>query len=136
MSSDKTTILRAFNNVFFEFLNEISTLFPENNDIKDAIVGLELFKKANPTCIIKAWHYFVYSPYKEELSKGDITFFCDKDYKNDLSYMSNADEIMKAIQRIRDPLKSLDEVNKETTFKYVGNLCKLSDVYSTLQLTK
>lgn len=130
--SDKTTVLRGFNMMFFEFLNEIETIFPENTDIKDAKVGLELFKKANPTSVIKAWHYFVYQPYKEEIAKGDITFFCDKDYRTDLAHMSNSDEIMKAIHRIRDPIKSMSEENKKTALKYVANLCRLSDVYSKL----
>jgi len=131
MSSDKTTVLRAFNNVFFEFLNEISRLFPESKDIKDAMTGLELFKKANPSSLVKAWHFFVYQPYKEELARGDLTFFCDKDYQSDLTHMANSDEIMKAIQRIRDPIRSLDEKNKEVAFQFVRNLCKLSEVYST-----
>lgn len=130
--SDKTTVLRAFNNVFFEFLGEVQKVLSENGDIKDAVIGFELFKKANPTSIIKAWKFFVYDPYKEEIEKGDITFFCEKDYQNDLSYMSNSDEIMKAIQRIRDPIRTMGEDNKKVVMKYVSNLCRLSLVYSTL----
>jgi hypothetical protein len=132
MSSDKTTVLRAFNNVFFEFLKEISNLFTDNNDIKDATVGLELFKKANPTSIIKSWYSFVYKPYKDEIFRGDLTFFCDKDYKNDLQNNKNSEEIIKAIQRIREPLKSLSNDNKQITIKYVSDLCKLSSIYSEL----
>ena len=130
--SDKTTVLRAFNNVFFEFLGEVQNVLPENGDIKDAVIGFELFKKANPTSIIKAWKFFVYDPYKEQIEKGDITFFCEKDYQSDLSYMSNSDEIMKAIQRIRDPIRSMGEDNKKVVMRYVSNLCRLSLVYSTL----
>ena len=130
--SDKTTVLRAFNNVFFEFLGEVQKVLPENGDIKDAVIGFEFFKKANPTCIIKAGYYFVYEPYKEEIGRGDITFFCDKDYKNDLSYMANSDEIMKAIQPIRDPIRYMSEENKAIVMKYVANLCRLSSVYSAL----
>lgn len=132
MSSDKTTLLRAFNNVFFEFLTEIQNLFPDNNDIKDATVGLGLMKRANPTSIIKSWQYFVCDRYNEQIMKGDITFFCEKDYSSDLTTLSNADEIMKAIQRIRDPIKSLNDDNKKITFKYVSDLCKLSSIYSKL----
>jgi hypothetical protein len=130
--SDKTTILRAFNNLFFEFLGEVQKVIPENGDIKDAITGLELLKKANPTCIVKAWHFFVYEPYKEEIGRGDITFFCEKDYQNYLAYMSNSDEIMKAIQRIRDPIRSMSEDNKKVVLQFVSNLCRLSLVYSNL----
>lgn len=130
--SDKTTILRAFNNTMVEFLSAIQEIFPDSSDIKDAKTGLEFFKKANPSCVVKAWHYFVYEPYKDEIAKGDISFFCDKDYQNDLTYMSNSDDIMKAINRIRDPIKSMGEENKATALKYVSNLCKLSDVYNQL----
>jgi hypothetical protein len=132
--SDKTTILRGFNNTFFEFLTAVQEIFPENNDIKDAKIGLELLKKANPTCIVKAWNYFVYEPYKDEISKGDITFFCDKDYQTDLSYMSNSDEIMKAINRIREPVKSMGEENKKTALTYVSNLCTLSNLYNKFSM--
>ena len=132
MSSDKTTISRAFNNLFFEFLKDIREIFPDNMDVKDVTSMLELLKKATPTSIIKAWHFFVCEPYKEQIAAGDITFFCEKDYRDDLSHMANADEIMKAIQRIRDPLKGLDEENKKITFKYVSDLCRLSSIYSTI----
>jgi hypothetical protein len=130
--SDKTTILRAFNNTLFEFLTAIQEIFPDNSDIKDVKVALEFFKKANPTSIVKAWHYFVYEPYKAEILKGDITFFCDKDYQTDLAHMSNSDEIMKAINRIRQPVKSMGEENKATALKYVSNLSKLSEIYNKL----
>jgi len=130
--SDKTTVLRAFNNVFFEFLGEVQKVLPDDADIKDAVAGLEFFKKANPTCIVKAWQFFVYEPYKEEIGRGDITFFCDKDYQSDLSYMANSDEIMKVIQRIRTPLRSMSEENKQVVVQFVTNLCRLSLVYSAL----
>ena len=130
--SDKSTVLRGFNNMLFEFIREIETIFPENSDIKDVAVGLEFFKKANPTSIIKAWHHFVYEPYKEEIARGDIGFFCDKDYQADLRHMANSDEIMKAIQRIREPIRIMGEENKKTSMKYVMNLCRLSEVYTKL----
>ena len=130
--SDKSTVLRGFNNMLFEFLREIENIFPENSDIKDIAVGLELFKKANPTSIIKAWHHFVHEPYKEEIARGDIAFFCDKDYQSDLRHMANSDEIMKAIQRIREPIRIMGEENKKTSMKYVMNLCRLSEVYTKL----
>ena len=46
--------------------------------------------------------------------------------------MSNSDEIMKAINRIRNPVKSMGEENKKTALTYVSNLCTLSNVYNKL----
>jgi hypothetical protein len=130
--SDKSTVLRGFNNLLFEFLDDIISIFPDNMDIKDIRTAFEFFKKANPTSIIKAWHHFVYQPYKDVIEQGDLSFFCEKDYSSDLSYMSNADDIMKAIDKIRNPVKQMNPANKATAMKYVNNLCKLSNVYSQL----
>jgi len=131
--ADKSTVLRGFNTLLFEFLDDIVSIFPDNSDIKDIRTAFEFFKKANPTSIIKAWHYFVYQPYKDVIEQGDLSFFCDKDYSSDLSYMSNADDIMKAIDKIRNPVKQMNPTNKVTAMKYVKNLCTLSNVYSQLK---
>jgi hypothetical protein len=130
--NDKSTVLKAFNNHFFEFIQDIINIFPENEDLKSTKTGLEFFKKANPTCIAKAWEYFVHEQYKDVIEKGDITFFFEKDYNNDLTYMSNAREIMKAIDKIREPVRNMGDENKAHTMKYIQNLCKLSGVYKAL----
>ena len=46
--------------------------------------------------------------------------------------MSNAGEIMKAIDKIREPVRNMGDENKAHTMRYIQNLCKLSDVYNTL----
>ena len=130
--SDKSTVIRGFNSLFFEFIHDIISIFPENKDLKDALVAFEFFKKANPTSIIKSWHFFVYQPYKETIESGDISFFFEKDYKSDLSSLSNSDEIMRAIDRIREPVKQMNESNKKKASVYVKNLSRLSQVYSLL----
>lgn len=73
--SDKSTILRTFNKHFFEFIEDIVRIFPDNMDVKSAKSSFELIKMGNPTAIIKAWHIFVYMPYSSVIVQGDITFF-------------------------------------------------------------
>jgi hypothetical protein len=73
--SDKSSILKAFNNHFFEFLDDIIGIFPENNDIREARVTFETFKRGNPTLIIKVWFQYVYTPYASAILSGDISFF-------------------------------------------------------------
>ena len=128
--SDKSTVLRGFNNLLFEFIDDIIRIFPDNPDLKDIKTAFEFFKKANPTSIIKAWQYFVYEPYKDVIQQGDLSFFCDKDYKSDLTYMKNADNIMNAIDKIREPVKQMNPVNKDTAMTYLKHLCTLSNIYS------
>lgn len=126
---DKSTILKGFNTHFFEFIDDIIQSFPENQNIKNAKTTFEIFKKANPTSILKAWNNFVYQPYKDVIAEGDIGFFFDKDYKNDLTYLKNANEVMKIIDTLREPVKNMSDSSKSSTMKYIQNLCKLSVMY-------
>jgi hypothetical protein len=127
--TDKSSILKAFNTHFFEFVEDIINIFPENTDIKNSKTSFAIFKKANPTSILKAWNFFVYTPYREVIEQGNIDFFFNKDYKNDLTYMANANEIVKIIDTLREPVKNMGDSNKEHTIKYIQNLSKLSDMY-------
>jgi hypothetical protein len=130
MTTDKSTILRGFNNHFFEFIDEIINVFPENQDVKNARTTCDLIKKANPTAIIKAWQIFVYEKYKDVIESENMDFFFEKDYSQDLVYMQNSGDIMKSIDVIREPLKNLSKESKETSLVYIKNLCKLSNMYN------
>ena len=127
--TDKTTILKAFNSHFFDFLADIISVFPDNQDLAVAKTSFETIKKANPTIILKAWKNYVYTPYKDVIDGGDITFFLEKDYSSDLSILANSGEIMKIIDKLRQPIKEMDDVNKEHSIKYIQNLSKLSMLY-------
>ena len=127
--SDKSTILRAFNKHFFEFLDDVSAVYPENIDIKYAKTSFETITKLNPTSIIKVWYYFIYSPYKDIIDAGNLDFFFNKDYSDDLSYLKNTDKIIAIINTLRDPMRSMSDENKAHCTEYLQNLNKLSLIY-------
>jgi hypothetical protein len=127
--TDKTTLLRAFNTHFFEFLDDLLRVFPDNKEISYAKTSFETIKRANPRAIIKSWYNFVFLPYKDVIDNGNITFFIDKDYGSDISHLNKSEEIMKMIDNIRSPIREMDETNKTHALKYIQNLCKLSDLY-------
>jgi hypothetical protein len=130
--SDKSTILRSFNTLFFDFLKEIIDNVEENGDIITAKSYFEKIKKMNPTILIKVWFSFILSPYKDIIESGNIDFIFEKDYRNDLSNINNSEEIMKSIDKIREPIRQLNDVNKENTMKYIKNLSRLSDMYNKI----
>ena len=132
MASDKTTIQRAFNTHFIEFLNDIVSIYPDNLEIVSARDSFETIKKMNPTAIIKAWYIHAYLPYAEVIDKGDLSYFFEKDYSSDLKTVQNTDEILKIIDRVREPLRGMSDKNKEHTTDYLKNLNKLSAVYAQL----
>ena len=130
---DKSTTLRAFNKHFFDFLEDIITIYPEKKEIANAKTSFEIIKRANPTAIIKAWNKHVYNKYKDVIDAGDITFFFEKDYSKDLEKLSNAEKIMNTINSIREPISQMDDTNKGHCAKYIQNLSKLSTIYIELQ---
>ena len=129
---DKSSILKAFNQHFFEFLDEIIRIYPENKDITDGRTTFELFRKANPTSIVKVWHQFVTLKYESTIQSGSIDYFLEKDYKDDLNHMRNAKEVMEIVDRLRVPMRSMTPESKDSSLKYLQNLCKLSNMYMNL----
>ena len=75
---DKTTILKAFNNQFEEFLDDLCVLFPDNNDIKTTHTGLSMLRKANPKKIVSVWYRYICSKYEDEIEKGKFRIFFNK----------------------------------------------------------
>jgi hypothetical protein len=74
----------------------------------------------------------VFLPYKDVIEAGNIEFFFDKDYKNEVSQLANADEIVKIVDKLREPVRQMNGVNKEHSMKFIQNLSQLSMLYSSL----
>ena len=130
--ADKSTLSRAFNTHFIDFVDDIIRIYPDNQDILKLKTSFETIKKANPSLTVKAWYHKVYTPYSQIIDAGDISFFFDKDYSQDLQSVSNAGEIMKMIDQIRGPVRSMNDENKEHCMKYIQNLSKISLAYSNM----
>ena len=130
--SDKSTILKAFNNHFFEFFDDLINIVEDNTDIKSSKKFLSLTKMANASLIIKIWYQFISTPYKSYFDNDDLDYFANKDYSEDLSQLANAKDTLKALDKFRVPLQTLDQSNKEKCLEYLKNLCKLSDLYDGL----
>jgi hypothetical protein len=127
---DKSTLMKTFNKHFFDFLDDMIRIFPENEDLEAAKGSFETFRKANPTILIKVWYSYVTVPYAPVIENGDISFFYEKDYSSDLASLQNNGKVMEVIDTLREPLKNMGEVNQQHATKYIQNLCKLSKMWS------
>ena len=130
--TDKSTILKLFNEHFFEFMDELSIIFPENLDIVASINLFKLTKTANVTLLIKIWYTYVEAPYGDILRQDNLDYFLDKDYKDDLVNLPNAANALRGIDMLRKPIKETSQVNKEHSLNYIKNLCKMSVAYNNL----
>ena len=125
---NKSEILGAFNNHFIEFFNEVSLLFPENTDIKIAHTSLTAMRKANPKLIATIWKQYIVEPYKNEIEAGNISFFINRNYTEDLKDASYAQTILQKIDTLREPIKQMGEENLKKTIGYVQNLTKICEL--------
>ena len=132
MSNPNSNMLTIFNDHFVEFITDIHNVFPEDPDILAAKNSLIAIRKANPKLIVKIWIKYVATPYQDRIMLGDINFFIEKDYSNDLTRSGNQDQIMESIDRLRNPVKQMNPDNQQKTMKYIQNLCKIASMVANI----
>ena len=130
-ASDKSFVIKTFNDHFFEFFEDILKILPNNMHIKTALKSFRTLSEFNKSILIKCWHKFVYLKYATEIDNGNVSFFFEKDYSSDLSNLSNSNKIMEIIDTVRNPVKEAcgNAVNKQHITTYIQNLSKLSLIY-------
>ena len=145
---DKSDVLQIFNQQFKEFVENISESFPKNTIISKMKTALNLLIVVKPNLVYKGVKKFVIDMYRNEIDSGDITFFIDKDYKQDLSKASGSDSFLKTIneyttvdsdsnsilekiEALKGPVREMNHTEQQNVMKYIQNLMKLSDLYET-----
>ena len=129
MSIPKQQVLKVFNDHFIEFIEDVIRVFPIDQDLTTVKNYFLLIRKSNPKLIITVFHEYVYLKYNTQIQENNIQFFIDKDYKDDLTENKNSDKIIESINRLRNPIRLMNEEDKMKTIKYLQNLCKLSNSY-------
>ncbi len=131
--ADRSLIVRTFNDLFFELLDDIIKILPGSAGLKTARRSFQMLSDLNKPILIKCWHKFVYLKYKDVIFSGDISFFFEKDYSTDVVKLSNPDKVLEIIDSIREPVKEAcsTPVNKAHVTTYIQNLSKLSIAYGS-----
>jgi hypothetical protein len=129
MSVPKQQLLKVFNDHFIEFIEDIIRVFPTDVDLNTVKNYFLLIRKSNPKLIIMGFHEYVYLKYNDQIQINNIQFFIDKDYKDDLTENKNSDKIIDSINRLRNPIRLMNDEDKMKSIKYLQNLCKLSNSY-------
>jgi hypothetical protein len=129
--SDKSIVMKAFLNQFTDFVEDVQSVFPDNADIESAKTALFLIKKTNPRILMNAWVTYIVGPYTGEIEKGDIGFFLNKDYTQDLEYMGNA--VMQKVDTLRGPVRDMGADNQAKSMKYIQNLTKLAKLHAEME---
>ena len=125
----KSNILQGFNNHFFEFLQAVNDYFEDNKDVKKTIVALQGIKKMNPKLIIKYWKSSIADIYLKEIESSQIEFFINKEYGKDVKDLGDTNTVLEKIDKLRDPIRNMDQVDQNKCMKYIQNLTKLCKLY-------
>lgn len=131
---DKKIVLEAFNNTFADFLVNLLTVFPENTYMKKSKTNLKIITGVAPRAVIGVWEKHINNKYYDNILKGEIEYFLEKDFQEDLQVLGSdkSSEILDFIDKIRAPVKNLDNENMETCLHYLQNLSKLSYAYNNM----
>ena len=131
--ADRPLIIRTFNELFFELLDDVIKILPNSTGLKTARRSFQTLSDLNKSMLIKCWNKFVYLKYKDQIFSGNIEFFFEKDYSADVVKLSNPDKVLEVIDSIRDPVKEAcsTSINKSHVTTYIQNLTKLSIAYGS-----
>tara|TARA_Y100000768_G_scaffold388081_1_gene382019 strand:+ start:2233 stop:2622 length:390 start_codon:yes stop_codon:yes gene_type:complete len=128
--SNNSQILKAFNDHFFEFIDDILKVFPDDTDLEATKLAFVNFRKMNPKLIIISFKTYVVDKYRTEIQNGDLNFFINKNYSEDVGNNKNNELILKKIDVLREPIRQMGKENQDKSFKYISNLSKLCDLYN------
>ena len=123
-------ILKAFNNQLSEFLDDLLAILPGEKDLMVLSTFMKTIIMGKPRKIIEVWNKYITIKYRDEILNGQIEYFLDKDYSEDLQDASS-NEALIAIDKLRNQIKLTfnNEINRDKTIKYMQNLIKLTELY-------
>ena len=124
-------ILKTFNKQLTEFIEDISQIFPGEKDVIVLSTFMRTVMYGKPRAIIDVWYKFISLKYNKEIENGEIEYFLNKDYSEDLQSAPGSSETLDTINKLRTTIKlafNQDE-NREKTIKYMQNITKLSNLY-------
>lgn len=125
----KSDYLNAFNNHFEEFVEDITRVFPEDQQILSAVNGLKKLRKSNPKLIMNIFNSHIKIPYGGQIKEGNLKYFLEKDYVKDIEGdWDLSKKILSKIDDIKDPINNMAEEDQNKVVKYLQNLCKLIDL--------
>ena len=120
-------LVKIFNEIFFNFVNLISKTFPNDLDITIEKNKLYAIKKINPKMFIKIWKKHITDKYRDSIKEGNIDYFIEKNYSDDLNKVNNSERVMKSINRLREPIKKMDKSRQDMAMLFIQDLSKISE---------
>ena len=98
-------ILKTFNKQLTEFIEDISQIFPGEKDVIVLSTFMKTVMYGKPRAIIDVWYKFISLKYNKEIENGEIEYFLNKDYSEDLQSAPGSSETLDTINKLRTTIK-------------------------------
>ena len=119
----KRDIITAFNIQFMELWDDVVRVFPNDKEIRAARLVMKGVIHVSHTKIYRTFKESVYSLYNDKISRGDLDYFLNKKYDDDVQALDAS--ILSKIDALRGPIRRMNSKDKEIFTQYMQNLCRL-----------
>ena len=122
--SDQQLRIDTFNSLFFDFLNDLSVLFPNDRTLSFCKSSASAIRMVDPKFIVKEFKTGI-APFMDRILKKDEEYFMKSEFVENFGndhYIIN--EINRVINIWKDPNTTKD--TKKMVWDYVLKLTKLS----------
>lgn len=118
--------LKAFTTLLSNFLTELSSVFPQEKELKayrsatDSMIGI------NPRLVHKMFVKYV-MPYKEQILRNDEAFFLNHSFDTEQAAIeANNMNLLEAV-RIKQLWGAMSQPSKDSTHKYLCQLIQVAE---------
>jgi|TARA_B110000483_G_C18205306_1_gene547314 hypothetical protein len=127
----KTDNFKLFNNTYFELLSFIKDNSNKNKEYIKFYNKNLLIKKTNIKYLIKSWYIHVTTIYYEQIMKGDISFFLNKDYSEEKKNVSKEyiDSFEKSVIFLKNIYETLEPELLHIFLDYIKKITYYSYLY-------
>ena len=131
--NQKQQIFRCFINTYFDFLDFILTnIGKDNKDFKNFYHKNKMLRKANIKIFIKKWYETISVPYGKEIMNGNIDYFVNKNYDDEITMAGNIGRefsIRTYIDHMKNMYQNIDEDMMNKIIAYMQQCTKMSVLY-------
>ena len=121
----KPVLINAFYDQLFQFLKELTAMYPEDPDFPMGSTALRMVKLAMPVYPIKEFYDSSKGFEDQILSKNEL-FFLDHSFHE---FKNDADFDFDILAKLKTYVKSMTDPSKDAVWVYVQNLYKLAKAY-------
>ena len=136
MNSAKITVQRAFNDIFFRFMDELIKMFLNDTDYLVSKSTFETMKRSNPSILIKGWYKYISFQFIGDTENQTnfetfVLLFLENPIENKIPEISNfLKKLCNEFEHIIHSKENAEIQKNEIIKQYFTQLNKLSLMYS------